>query len=58
MSYSQPDPAEETTQSEAPEQPDTDPATLHEDGDEHASLEVDAEDVPTGSEQPEAGDPS
>lgn len=47
MSYSQPDPAEETTQSEEPEQPDTDRDTLEEQGDEHASLEIDADDVPT-----------
>jgi hypothetical protein len=47
MSYSQPDPAEETTQSEEPEQPDTDRETLEEQGDEHASLEIDADDVPT-----------
>lgn len=47
MSYSQPDPAEETTQAEAPEQPDTDRADLEEHGEEHAALEVDAADVPT-----------
>lgn len=47
MSYSQPDPAEETTQNEAPEQPDTDPDTLEERGEEQAALEIDADDVPT-----------
>lgn len=47
MSYSQPDPAEETTQSESPEQPDTDQDTLEEQGGEPAALEIDADDVPT-----------
>ncbi len=47
MSYSQPDPAEETTHSEEPEQPDTDQENLEEQGGEHASLEIDADDVPT-----------
>ncbi|MEJ8283465.1 hypothetical protein [Curtobacterium citreum] len=46
MSYSQPDPAEETTQSETPEQPDTDQADLHEQDDESAALEIDKDDVP------------
>ncbi|WP_186377138.1 hypothetical protein [Curtobacterium pusillum] len=50
MSYSQPDPAEETTQSEAPEQPDTDREQLEEQGDEQAALEIDAEDVPTSGD--------
>ena len=49
MSYSQPDPAEETTQSESPEQPDTDQDTLEEQGGEPAALEIDADDVPTTS---------
>lgn len=47
MSYSQPDPAEETTHSEEPEQPDTDQENLEEQGGEHASLEIDSDDVPT-----------
>lgn len=47
MSYSQPDPAEETTQSEAPEQPDTDTDEVEESGREEAALEIDADDVPT-----------
>jgi len=47
MSYSQPDPAEETTQSESPEQPDTDQGNLEEQGGEPAALEIDADDVPT-----------
>ncbi len=47
MSYSQPDPAEETTQSETPEQPDTDQENLEEQGGEPAVLEIDADDVPT-----------
>lgn len=54
MSYSQPDPAEETTQAEAPEQPDTDRSTVEEDGREQAALEIDADDVPTGDEDPQA----
>ncbi|WP_420367755.1 hypothetical protein [Curtobacterium sp. L1-20] len=52
MSYSQPDPAEETTQAEAPEQPDTDRSDLEEHGEEHAALEIDADDVPTESVDP------
>jgi hypothetical protein len=47
MTYSQPDPAEETTQTDAPEQPDTDAATEEESGREDAALEVDSDDVPT-----------
>lgn len=47
MSYSQPDPAEETTQSEAPEQPDTDTDVVEESDREDAALEIDADDVPT-----------
>lgn len=47
MSYSQPDPAEETTQGGAPEQPDTEPEVLEEDDQEDAALEIDADDVPT-----------
>lgn len=47
MSYSQPDPAEETTQSESPEQPDTDQGNLEEQGGEPAALEIDSDDVPT-----------
>lgn len=54
MTYSQPDPAEETTQSEEPEQPDTDRETLEERDDEQAALEIDAEDVPTDGEDPQA----
>ncbi|GGL69680.1 hypothetical protein GCM10009706_05050 [Curtobacterium citreum] len=53
MTYSQPDPAEETTQAEAPEQPDTDRSDLEEHGEEQAALEIDSEDVPTGDETPE-----
>ncbi|MGN7189558.1 MULTISPECIES: hypothetical protein [unclassified Curtobacterium] len=53
MTYSQPDPAEETTQAEAPEQPDTDRPDLEEHGEEQAALEIDADDVPTGDETPE-----
>ncbi|WP_439691587.1 hypothetical protein ACRQ4B_11565 [Curtobacterium sp. SP.BCo] len=51
MSYSQPDPAEETTASEEPEQPDTDRQNLEEQGEEHASLEISADDVPVESDQ-------
>ncbi|WP_267419196.1 MULTISPECIES: hypothetical protein [unclassified Curtobacterium] len=47
MSYSQPDPAEETTQADAPEQPDTASSNVEEQGEEHAALEIDADDVPT-----------
>lgn len=47
MSYSQPDPAEETTQSETPEQPDTDQGDLHEQDADSPSLEIKSEDVPT-----------
>jgi hypothetical protein len=54
MTYSQPDPAEETTQAEAPEQPDTDRSDLEEHGEEQAALEIDADDVPTGDEDPSA----
>ncbi|MGN8048714.1 hypothetical protein ACTJKO_03425 [Curtobacterium sp. 22159] len=54
MTYSQPDPAEETTQSEEPEQPDTDRETLEERDDEQAALEIDADDVPTDGEDPQA----
>lgn len=50
MSYSQPDPAEETTQAEAPEQPDTDREAVEEQGEENAALEIDADDVPTSAE--------
>ncbi len=50
MSYSQPDPAEETTHAEEPEQPDTDRSNLEEHGEEHASLEIDADDVPTSGD--------
>ncbi|QWS34536.1 hypothetical protein AABM26_10410 [Curtobacterium aetherium] len=46
MSYSQPDPAEETTHAEEPEQPDTD-ASVEENGGEQAALEIDSADVPT-----------
>jgi hypothetical protein len=46
MSYSQPDPAEETTHAEAPEQPDTD-SSVEEQGEEQAALEIDSSDVPT-----------
>jgi len=54
MTYSQPDPAEETTQSAAPEQPDTDQSFLEEQDGEQAALEIDADDVPTGDEDPQA----
>ncbi|MDM7890223.1 hypothetical protein [Curtobacterium caseinilyticum] len=54
MSYSQPDPAEETTQAEAPEQPDTGSSGVEEDGREQAALEVDTDDVPTGDEDPQS----
>ncbi|GGK88937.1 hypothetical protein JOE58_000889 [Curtobacterium luteum] len=47
MTYSQPDPAEETTAGGAPEQPDTDDQFLEESGREDAALEIDADDVPT-----------
>jgi hypothetical protein len=47
MSYSQPDPAEETTQADAPEQPDTASSTVEEQGEERTALEINAEDVPT-----------
>ncbi|WP_161968848.1 hypothetical protein [Curtobacterium oceanosedimentum] len=53
MTYSQPDPAEETTQAGAPEQPDTDRTEVEEDGREDAALEIDADGVPTGDETPE-----
>jgi hypothetical protein len=46
MSYSQPDPAEETTHADEPEQPDTD-GTVEENGAEQAALEIDSADVPT-----------
>jgi hypothetical protein len=49
MTYSQPDPAEETTQAE-PEQPDTEQSTVGEQGGEHAALEIDSSDVPTTSD--------
>ncbi|MBM7475412.1 hypothetical protein [Curtobacterium herbarum] len=49
MTYSQPDPAEETTQA-APEQPDTEQSTVGEQGGEHAALEIDSSDVPTTSD--------
>jgi|GEM_PF-2269485 len=58
MSYSQPDPAEETTQSEPLEQPDTDREVLEEHGDEQAALEIDADDVPVDGEEPQADDES
>lgn len=51
MSYSQPDPAEETTACEEPEQPDSDRANLEEQGEEHASLEISSDDVPVESDQ-------
>ncbi|SDQ91937.1 hypothetical protein SAMN02800687_3090 [Curtobacterium sp. UNCCL20] len=54
MSYSQPDPAEETTQAAEPEQPDTDREVLEERDDEQAALEIDADDVPTDGEDPAA----
>ena len=54
MTYSQPDPSEETTQAEAPEQPDTDREDLEERDDEQAALEIDADDVPTDGEDPGA----
>ena len=44
MTYSQPDPAEETTQAEQPEQPDTDQAFEEEQGGEQAALEIDSSD--------------
>jgi hypothetical protein len=47
MTYSQPDPAEETTQAEQPEQPDTDRDDVEERDEEQAALEIDADDVPT-----------
>jgi hypothetical protein len=50
MTYSQPDPAEETTAAGSPEQPDTDEQFLEESGREDAALEIDAEDVPTESD--------
>lgn len=52
MTYSQPDPAEETIAAEAPEQPDTDREDLEESGREDAALEIDADDVPTGDDTP------
>jgi hypothetical protein len=50
MTYSQPDPAEETTQADQPEQPDTDQAFEEEQGGEQAALEIDSSDVPTTSD--------
>lgn len=50
MTYSQPDPAEETTANEPAEQPDTDADQLEENDEEQTALDVDAEDVPTGRE--------
>jgi len=55
MTYSQPDPAEETTQAEPeqpeqPEQPDTEQSTVGEQGEEYAALEIDSSDVPTTSD--------
>ncbi|MBA8990354.1 hypothetical protein [Curtobacterium pusillum] len=58
MTYSQPDPAEETTQSAEPEQPDTDREDLEERDDEQAALEVDADDVPADGEDPAADEES
>ncbi|WIB14151.1 MULTISPECIES: hypothetical protein [unclassified Curtobacterium] len=49
MTYSQPDPAEETTQADEPQQPDTD-HTVEEQGEENAALEIDSSDVPTSSD--------
>ncbi|WIB27956.1 MULTISPECIES: hypothetical protein [unclassified Curtobacterium] len=49
MTYSQPDPAEETTQADEPQQPDTD-QTVEEQGEEGAALEIDSSDVPTSSD--------
>lgn len=54
MSYSQPDPAEETTQSEPLEQPDTDREVLEQRDDEQAALEIDPDDVPVDGADPEA----
>jgi hypothetical protein len=54
MTYSQPDPAEETTHAEPQqsggEQPDTEQSTVGEQGEEHAALEIDSSDVPTTSD--------
>lgn len=47
MTYSQPDPAEETTHADTDEQPDTDQSTVEESDQESAALEIDSEDVPT-----------
>lgn len=55
MTYSQPDPAEETTAAASPEQPDTDEQFLEESGREDAALEIDAEDVPTEGDNTTVG---
>lgn len=47
MTYSQPDPAEETTHADTDEQPDTEQSTVEESDQESAALEIDSEDVPT-----------
>lgn len=52
MTYSQPDPAEETTAGGSPEQPDTEEQFLEESGREDAALEIDADDVPTEQDEP------
>lgn len=48
MTYSQPDPAEETTADIEPQQPDTDPSENTSDGDAETQTDVQSEDVPTG----------
>ncbi|ARC55616.1 hypothetical protein AS850_00825 [Frondihabitans sp. 762G35] len=48
MTYSQPDPAEETTADIEPQQPDTDPNENASKGDAETQTDVQSEDVPTG----------
>jgi hypothetical protein len=47
MTYSQPDPAEETTAGGEPEELDDDDLQVEGDGDSSPALEIDSDDVPT-----------
>jgi hypothetical protein len=58
MTYSQPDPAEETTASAEPEELDTEQADVESDGAASPSLTVDPSEVPTADVDAEgASDP-
>lgn len=48
MTYSQPDPAEETTAADAPEELDDQQQDVESDGSASPSLTIDSDDVPTG----------